>query len=1574
MSVPEKRVLAQDMPQYEQSVKAKRVAQAKKEQKEYDAALKQYEIDVAKYEQEQKEAEEKYQKELADYNKQLAEYEKSQEKQKDHEAGLKSFDEKIRALEEEKTRLISNIPKTKRVRQGDKWVEVPMSRQERADKINKIIKNISSDIKLVERQKKGFAQRSAFNILYPDAVIQPSVLRTWRENLSSSKAPSLTSLYERDIYNRALSLESAKRSGAQTARAVAAKQKAEMSYIGTKQTSYGLDEGAARAAAIKPTQMPSNTIFPKMPMQAEKTRRPMINVDTGQSIMGGQKASPEVAIKTLENRYQVQTAGGTKTFKTKETAERYLEKKQISVPIKPVLREVTRKIPAKAESRGAPLLANPLAKLAGLTKPVPVEGSYKKPIQGQEGFRTIYSFENISDVKDPSAITLLQFQEGLKTRTAPSQTVYAGILEERGLPMTPLAKRIIDVYSSKGLYRNYKEPVAAKGKKGIIKQDGKQIFDLGTGMGDVRIGKEFGFVYDYNLQRPSTEQPKTFEGTLQYALSPKVQGPPKPRYEEVVAVSGSLEYAVGQQTKPTPFNKLVESQYNKLGELQEVTAKRAKGGNLKDILVQIGYAPSEAVRSVLGAGSTIVNLSEQYVDPFVQEKLGLKRTVKPEPINLKSEVAGTTVLPYQFEQGRFDTSFEEYAGRQRQTIERIGVPAYAFGVGFDYFGLKGLPQTTKGGLKIGEKIIGRFVRPGTKLAEREGIAISTGGKRLSLPSKMWDATTTTEKGIKRKQKTPDLYGKITTQKPEPNPFGKERRMPYAISQTQKKMSGVVEDIKTKGVGIGRKAKTVIQRDITFPNRSIIESRNKPIPNITKPAKPEFSKNLESIRIGLEIKKSELAKKLSEMSNVYRAPIEPSYGRIRTSVGFGVRIKTKKISQYIGKIKQPELKGILKIKKEISFARKRTVIGIIERRKKLYKTLTGLKPSLKIPYSAKRTSFEIARFKQREKLSESLLRMKKITDIQETPKAVVEIPSKNRLRRLKSMIGVQEPWDFKSIVKPFQRLDIRKEFPSGIRGGTIGKIKGTTSRKEFARLLTESDTVPIASPLIKAKRNLLPEGSYDIEKKVLLSDIGKIRRKGIDIISRKERTVKALKGSLKTPDTKMEMLKSDLSRIGVQKKPERFVPKYSQIDLPATSPDYSFKKILKDIGQVRRKGLDYIAYREMELKALRGSLKTPDTKFELVQKDISKITSKSKRIARLKNIDDLKAPTQTIKPIFPVPRKPTELENILEGFKKEKPKNIVYKRVTIDKYIPKTPKSWESWKAVGIVTTAGTLSMLGLGEQQKAEALPYTQLGKIATRQIESGRQILIYPEIKSSRGIPSLVPPTPKTIQREEEKKDEKTKLKLITYPKLSTAQTPKLSIEISQPQKIQESFKMETVQTPKITVTQRLTSRPKVASVTRSRYRAQAKTGYETIQVPKLRQAQVSVPKLASPLAPRQPARLAQPPKFKKTTKQTFRYAEPTPRRPARRMALIFPDKDIKIPKSVLQKQKERADFLGASSELQISGVFKRQDITYGQKKISRLLKGDVRVVQGKKRTVRTTRGKKDLFGFPKKKKVSFW
>ena len=165
---------------------------------------------------------------------------------------------------------------------------------------------------------------------------------------------------------------------------------------------------------------------------------------------------------------------------------------------------------------GQQIETNPRAFVASLARQeVDAAGRPTKPIQKAEQ-QTIFSFQNVSDVKEESGRALLAFQSQLKTETAPSASVYKGILKERGLKETPLSKRIIETYSSKPVkeYSTRAEAFGleeAKGRKGIISSPlGAKLFDLQTGEGSIRVGRVLG--YKYSKSQPISQ----------------VQGPPKP--------------------------------------------------------------------------------------------------------------------------------------------------------------------------------------------------------------------------------------------------------------------------------------------------------------------------------------------------------------------------------------------------------------------------------------------------------------------------------------------------------------------------------------------------------------------------------------------------------------------------------------------------------------------------------------------------------------------------------------------------------------------------------------------------------------------------------------------------------------------------------------------------------------------------------------------------------------------------------------------------------------------------------------------------------------------------------------
>ena len=539
MSAPEKRVLAQDRPQYEQSVKAKRIAQVKKEQADYEVALKQYESDVAQYEQEKQAAEAQYQKDLA-------EYKKYQDKIDQKNSIQKQYEDRISELESQKQNEINSMKTYKMVstiKNGEKVsVKKALSNEEKKAKKNAISRKYNDIIDNTKKEMRGKLGSASFSIAYPGQPVPREVQKKYESAIASGEGVTLTQIYKQYQQNKQATLQAKRQTSIQQAQSAAIQQRESYSLMGQVGSSYGLQEGAERAGAIKPTQMPSNTIFPEMPMQAQKTSPPMINVKTGEYIYG----------KFVEN--------------------------------------------------------NPRALVAGLRKPVPAEGSVKEQPQ-----KPIFGFQNITEVKEPSALALLEFQSQLKTRTAPSQTVYVGILEERGLPLTPLSRRIIEVYSSKPIkeYKTRAEAFGleeAKGKKGIISSPlGAKLFDMGTGEGSVRIGKILGYKYGKPI--------------LVNNLGVGVQGPPEG--EPVLTPFGNLQFMVETgQLSPNPKSPQYKPQFqgpqrpkelSSSGERFEVILsalekEQKRAAKFNDDVGELYHFGLEGVKDTIAGAAYIENL------------------------------------------------------------------------------------------------------------------------------------------------------------------------------------------------------------------------------------------------------------------------------------------------------------------------------------------------------------------------------------------------------------------------------------------------------------------------------------------------------------------------------------------------------------------------------------------------------------------------------------------------------------------------------------------------------------------------------------------------------------------------------------------------------------------------------------------------------------------------------------------------------------------------------------------------------------------------------------------------------
>lgn len=210
----------------------------------------------------------------------------------------------------------------------------------------------------------------------------------------------------------------------------------------------------------------------------------------------------------------------------------------------------------------------------------------------------------------------------------------------------------------------------------------------------------------------------------------------------------------------------------------------------------------------------------------------------------------------------------------------------------------------------------------------------------------------------------------------------------------------------------------------------------------------------------------------------------------------------------------------------------------------------------------------------------------------------------------------------------------------------------------------------------------------------------------------------------------------------------------------------------------------------------------------------------------------------------------------------------------------------------------------------------------------------------------------------------------LITEPKLDTRLDTKLDARLDSKLKTRLDTRVDT--RLKTRLDSRLDTKLKTKLDTKLKQREEEAYAFKVVPIQKLRQPEIEVPKLKTILleAPKIAPPLVPPVFFPPPPKPPRE-----PPRPPRRLLGIPAEKKLKfIPKKTTPG--EKADFLGNVSESQISGIFKRTETVYGQKKINRLLAGDVRVVKGKKRNVRRTtlkwsEGKKgDVFGFKYEKK----
>lgn len=1468
MSSPtEKRVLAQDRAQYEQSIKAARQRENKKIEDENKKAQKQYEADLKKYEAEK-----------AAYDKQLAAYQNSAQGQFDLQT--KQVTDKIKALEAQRAKDLNDAHYAVWGPGGSR------NRSELTSVQNQINKQYNSKVGELSKQQNALSNYYNFSVAYPNQPIPTSVLRTVQRSGNQTSLidtferyqTGKQAKYERDVQS---SVQNAVNAPRYTPQQTAAIQADHVNVLGL--TGEGTIGAQERAANIKTeAQNASAVVFPFVPTMAEKTRAPLINVKTGEY-----------------------------------------------------------------DSKGRWVDNNPVALVKGLTKPQVREGVtiMSEKIQGKDGSQASYTFQGMT-ITEPSAVTLIDFQQGLKTTNRVSPTIYKGILEEKGLPLTPLSKRIIDVYSTKGKYLGYEEPVQAKGKKAVYTNPltGKS-FDSQTGMGDVVIGKQLGFVFDSNMPKPENFVGKTFEGSLGYNLKPKVQGPQQPKLEEAKGFL-SLEDAVQSQRKQSDLGLELERGFNQLTSEAETLRKNKPSSNpllaAYQTVAPLGLAAGRSIYASLGFA---VDVSEQYVNPFVREKLGLESQRKTLPVQIR-ETSGSVVIPYQFQTGRLDMSFDEWKSRQSQYIKQFGEAEYVSGLVFDYGGLKGGSSLLKS-----PRSLLRLKAP----VKTPKIVVPVGGSR----SGVWDASEKTVPTIQKKGKKISIpqIGRKQEKLTEPNPFGKERRIPYAINQLSAKVSSGMIATKDTFANIGSKTKRMIINEGKSPNLTQIKSRNQYIPNITKP-EPTFSK-VDAIGTSLGIAYQKNIKPfLGNMGKIYRQDIPStpnSFTKLdaaREKFKIGV-FKTKESLPALPKVSRPRF--MTNTKKGIK--------GYVFMQKKRFGAFKESlpKPTLpKISFESKAArklmvSSEINLFKQRESLKESRNALSKLLDQPVTPKAIVPKVSSNFLGNIKRLGGVKEPFgDFVSKLKPFQKApDFSKDWKYPVQTGPIVKVKRTGD--SFKNLVESGYTrqEKISSwakgkffiPNFAKQRDVrLPTfGRGTKQQRVWRNQMRSLQK----ITPGKQSPIGKIKGGKGMFESLVREGYSRQEKINQWLKQKKTIPTAKQGDIRL------FKPKIKSVIPTTKKGNTFF-------DAIKGSYRTVDTNKEIVSRDIIK----QFRVNKLRKPDALRsspispdAPT----PIIKMPKIKTDTEKIFDDLKKQPSREINWKLNESDeskvRYVKDLLKDNKKYVGVGIATT-GTLALTPQAEE--AHAMPFGQALKIVTptirTEIKSGGQILV------QRERPKLLTQIKTGKPKPEEKINLGSLIKPITiYKPVQTfkvdnkvtqniKQTPKVSIALASPQKLTYS----TVQKPQ--QRERQKSREKYIQVSRV-----VITPKQTVKQ-SFKYAVPTLPKAPVKLSPR----IAQPPKL--VQKQLLRTPEKTPRRLP--VALAFPQPENKIPKSVKKKQKARDDFLGHSSEVQIGGLFKRKEITYGDKKISRLLQGDVRVVKGKSRNIkRTQKQQYDMLGFKTRK-----
>lgn len=640
----ERKVLAQDQPQYSQSVR--------NGQTQNDSQYQQAEIDSQNAEIDRQNAAAE-----AEYQRQVAEYEKQQnQEKKDRIAEIqKQYDDKRAEIERQKADAINSIPID------------PSNRRQSQTERNRIAKQYDSKISELNKNERLVVGQAQFSKDNPGIAFSANM---YKQFASSSNATDLGTLYLNRQEAKQNKTEYKREQGVKEAVTKARAGQIAMQNIGTVQGSYGLAEGQVRADTALSRQTP-NVVVGK---QAVKTRPTLINVNTGQSIMGGQKESAPVNVVAVENRFVVQTDKGAKTFQTRSTAEKYAARKDIQ-EINPIIKKVERIIPAQKASVGVPSNANPRAYVAGLT------------------------YQNLSASGKPREEPLSMGGITESKKVGVEQTSWTGWNGQKTGKVQvsdPFVDRLVGALG-------YEKANEIIGNYNMITERNNLI---------IKEYNRKNKIEYFNYRREQVRNDPYFK-------NPKAQGPPKPKLENtsVAPTLTELVYANSQ----TPENKFIESSYKSLDELS-IKMKR-KGASEEGGIIQIA---AEAGKSALQFAADIQNLGEQTVRPLLTGKSPTNR-----PVQLSSETTSSQLFPIG-ENWRVKTP-EEMMGIAKRQYEKYGPGTFigdmlpTFGIGAESLVRGGIaivresPMLVSYGLRQSERISARIPSKIRNFAERHPV-------------------------------------------------------------------------------------------------------------------------------------------------------------------------------------------------------------------------------------------------------------------------------------------------------------------------------------------------------------------------------------------------------------------------------------------------------------------------------------------------------------------------------------------------------------------------------------------------------------------------------------------------------------------------------------------------------------------------------------------------------------------------------------------------------------------------------------------------------------------------------------